>query len=90
MSNSKAAQPIRPRMTFVNLKGEQMTLKFKPKARQVRLIFGDGEHLSGMDHIKQSPGKVFAVIGPFDGHTDKQDLQNTLETICRGYNLEAR
>lgn len=63
-------------------------LKFKPKDRQVRLIFGDGEYLSGMDHVQNNPGKVFAVIGPFDGHTDKPDLQDMLRLVCRGYNLE--
>jgi hypothetical protein len=63
-------------------------LKFKPKARQVRLIFGDGEYAAGMDHVKQNPGKVFAVIGPFDDHTDKPELQNALATFCRGWNLE--
>ena len=65
-----------------------MALKFKPKDRQVRMIFGEGEHLSGMDHVKENPGKVFAVIGPFDKHTDKQDLQDVLKTVCRGYNVE--
>lgn len=66
-----------------------MVLKFKPKRQQVRLIFGDGEHLSGVDSVTTNPGKVFAVIGPFDGHMDKMDLQDMLETVCRGYNTEA-
>ncbi len=63
-------------------------LKFKPKAQRVRVIFGDGEHAAGMDHVRQNPGKVFAVIGPFDSHTDKPGLQDMLTTICRGFNLE--
>ena len=63
-------------------------LKFKPKDQQVRIIYGDGEHLSGMDHVKSNPGKVFAVIGPFDGHTDKTALQDMLETLLRGFNLD--
>ncbi len=67
-----------------------MALKFKPQDKLVRLIYGDGEALSGMDHVKQNPGKVFAVIGPFDGHMNKADLQDMLETICRGFNLEPR
>jgi hypothetical protein len=65
-------------------------LKFKPRARQVRIIFGDGEHLSGMDHVTKNHGKVFAVIGPFDNHTDKADLQDMLEAVCRGFNVEPR
>lgn len=66
-----------------------MTLRWKPYAKRVRMIFGDAEHLSGMDHVKNNPGKVFAVIGPFDEHTDKPDLQEMLETVLRGYNLES-
>jgi hypothetical protein len=65
-----------------------MGLKFKPQRQQVRLIYGDGEYLSGMDHVVNNPGKVFAVIGPFDGHTDKQDLMDALEMVCRGHNTE--
>jgi len=52
----------------------------------VRLLFGDGEYLSGMDHVVRNPGKVFAVIGPFEEHTDKQDLQDALEKVCREFN----
>jgi hypothetical protein len=62
-------------------------LKWKPKAKQVRCIFGEGEHLNGVDSVTKNPGKVFAVIGPFDGHTDKPDLQDALEVLLRGYNL---
>jgi hypothetical protein len=65
-------------------------LKFRPKNRQVRLVYGDGEYLSGMDHVKNNPGKVFAVIGPFDEHTDKTDLQDALLMLCRGFNIETR
>lgn len=63
-------------------------LKWKPHDKRVRIIYGDGEYLSGMDHVANNPGKVFAVIGPFDNHTDKGDLQDALETFLRGYNLE--
>lgn len=63
-------------------------LKFKPKDRQVRLIYGDGEYLAGMDHVKNNPGKVFAVIGPFDKHTDKSELQDALDLLARGWNVE--
>lgn len=67
-----------------------MTLKFKPRARQVRLIYSDGEALSGVDSVTENPGKVFAVIGPFDNHTDKPELQDMLDIICRGFNLEVK
>jgi hypothetical protein len=66
-----------------------MALTFKPKNEQVRLIFGDAEYLSGMDHVTKNPGKVFAVIGPFDAHTDKPELQDILQIVCRGFNTVA-
>lgn len=65
-------------------------LKWKPPSKRVRIIYGDGERLSGMDHVKKNPGKVFAVIGPFDDHCDKGMLQDSLEFTLRGYNLEPR
>ena len=63
-------------------------MKFKPKHEQVRLVFGDGRYLSGMDHVKDNHNKVFAVIGPFDTHTSKAELQDALEIFCRGWNIE--
>lgn len=65
-------------------------LKFKPRAEQVRVIFGEGAHLSGMDHVRQQPGKVYAVIGPFEDHCDKGELQDMLTTVLRGYNTVER
>lgn len=61
-----------------------MPLKFKPKNRQVRLIYSDNPSIA----VRDMPGKVFAVIGPFDCHSDKLELQKILETILRGYNVE--
>lgn len=65
-----------------------MALKFKPKNQRVRLAMGTGEYLAGIGPVVDNPGMIFAVIGPFDGHTDKQDLQDALEMLCRGFNLE--
>jgi hypothetical protein len=65
-------------------------LTWKPKAQKVRLLFGGGAYLSGMDHVKGNSDKVFAVIGPFEGHMDKQELQDALELVCRGFNLEPK
>jgi hypothetical protein len=64
-----------------------MALKFKSKDRQVRIIYSTDP--GGVDSVTKSPGKVFAVIGPFDDHTDKGDLQDMLETVLRGWNTEA-
>jgi hypothetical protein len=63
-------------------------LKFKPADQCVRIIYSDDP--GGVDSVKSNPGKVFAVIGPFEGHTDKQDLMDAIETFLLGYNLEAR
>ena len=65
-------------------------LKFKPKSELVRIIYGEGKYLSGTDHAKENPDKVFAVIGPFETHTDKSDLQDALMFVLRGYNTEER
>jgi hypothetical protein len=64
-----------------------MALTFKPKNRQVRIIYSDDP--GGVDSVTKNSGKVFAVIGPFDDHTDKGDLQDMLETVLRGWNTEA-
>lgn len=59
-------------------------LRFKPKDQQVRLIFSDGP-----DRVMpEYAGKVFAVIGPFETFTDKQELMNALEHLVRGWNVE--
>jgi hypothetical protein len=59
-------------------------LRFKSKENRLRLIFTDRAGAAMPEHN----GKVFALIGPFDSHTDKGDLQDMLTTIIRGYNLE--
>lgn len=59
-------------------------LQFKPKDKQTRLIFTDGPGRAMPEH----EGKVFALIGPFDDFTDKAALQDALELLVRGFNLE--
>lgn len=59
-------------------------LKFKPKAKQTRVVFTNGPGSAMPEH----KGKVFALIGPFDTFTDKPDLQDALVCLVRGYNLE--
>ena len=63
-----------------------MALKFKSKKDRVRLIFTDGVERT-IESNNDLNGKVVAIIGPFDNFTDKQNLQNMLITLCRGYNL---
>jgi hypothetical protein len=60
-------------------------LRFKPKNRQTRLVFTSGPEAAMPEHH----GKVFALIGPFDSFTDKTDLQDMLECLIRGHNLES-
>lgn len=50
----------------------------------VRIIYG-GEP-GRVESVKQNPGKVFAVIGPFDSFSDKRELTDALEMLVRGYN----
>lgn len=66
-----------------------MTLRWKPKHRQTRLVYADGEALHRCDVVEVNPNKVFDVVGPFDGHMDKMDLQRSLEFVLRGYNLHS-
>jgi hypothetical protein len=61
-------------------------LKWKPKEQQVRLIWSDGP--GRVDSVEKNPGKVFAVIGPFENHAQPPELMNALEMLVRGYNLE--
>jgi hypothetical protein len=65
-----------------------MALVWKSEGKRVRMALSDDP--GGVDVVTKNPGKVFCVIGPFDGHTDKADLQDTLETLLRGYNLDER
>lgn len=66
-----------------------MGLRFKKDENDgaVRLAYGDGESLSSCAPIEENPNKIFAVIGPFDGHTDKLELQNALRMLIRGFNV---
>jgi len=69
-----------------------MTLRIKRDESDgaVRLGFGDGEHLHRMSLVTENPNRVFAVIGPFEGHMDKMDLQNALTMLLRGANVAQR
>lgn len=52
--------------------------------KQVRIVYTDALHTAFPGY----KGKVFAIIGPFEGHMDKPELQKLLETVLRGYNLK--
>lgn len=53
----------------------------------MRIIYSDDP--GRVDSVRKNPGKVFAVVGPFEGHMDKADLQLALEDILRRYNQGA-
>lgn len=69
-----------------------MALRIKKGASEgaVRLCYGCGEALHRVAVVEDNPKKVFAVIGPFDGHMDKPKLQDVLLLLCRGFNVEQR
>jgi hypothetical protein len=58
-------------------------LKFRPKAERVRLVYTNSPGTAMPDNV----GKVFAVVGPFEGFDDKADLRDMLEVVIRGWNL---
>ena len=61
-------------------------LRWKPEEKRVRLIWSDGP--GGVDSVVKNPGKVFAVIGPFENHAQPPELMDALEYLVRGFNLE--
>lgn len=48
----------------------------------VRIIYDNSNQTGFPEHH----GKVFAVIGPFDGHLDKVDLQKAIERVLVEHN----
>lgn len=59
-----------------------MTLKFRNDP--VRIIYTDAPGAVMPEHKDE----VFAVIGPIGNFSDRTDLQDALEWLIRGYNLE--
>jgi hypothetical protein len=49
---------------------------------QVRIIYSDEPGKVMPEH----KGKIFAVIGPFEAHSDKLALQQALEAAVHEYN----
>lgn len=64
-----------------------MSVEWKPKNEQVRLVM-TSETPGPFKSEFENNAKVFAVIGPFDDFTDKQDLQAALTTFLSGYNIK--
>jgi hypothetical protein len=52
----------------------------------VRLIFSDDPN----QFMAEYPRKVFAVIGPFESHQDRLDLQEALRQAVMEYNKKRR
>ena len=55
----------------------------KPYDERVCIVYTDGPGRAMPEHA----GKVFAVVGSFDNFTGKPDLQNALEMLLAGFNL---
>ena len=51
-------------------------------ANPVRIIYDNSNQIGFPEH----KGKVFAVIGPFEGHLDKMDLRKGIERVLIEYN----
>lgn len=58
--------------------------KWKPRSEQIRMIYTDGP--GNNDVVNENRGKVFAVIGPFESFSDKEELQDALRDLLRKYN----
>ena len=52
----------------------------------VRLVFSEDPN----QFMAEYPRKVFAVIGPFESHHDKLDLQEALRLAVMEYNKKRR
>ena len=65
-----------------------LALTYKPKDQQVRMILSDDPKSCPI--VTEHPGKVYAVIGPFDGFSDKMELQHMIETMLRGWNVKRK
>lgn len=52
----------------------------------VRMVFADSPERT--DLFRENKGKVFCMIGPFENHLDKPDLERALTMVCRGFNLK--
>lgn len=61
-------------------------LKWKSYAQRLRVMYSSDP--GGTDVVINNPGKVFAIIGPFEDPVDKAVLQDALEMLVRGFNLE--
>lgn len=59
-------------------------MRWRHKDKRVRLIFSSGPQES----FGTASNEVFAIIGPFTSFTDKHELQELLEIVIRGYNME--
>lgn len=52
----------------------------------IRVIYSDDP--GGVDSVRKNPGRLFAVIGPFDEHADQASLREALEMVVRGHNYD--
>lgn len=52
----------------------------------VRMVFADSPERT--DLFRENKGKVFCMIGPFEDHMDKPDLEKALTMLVRGFNLK--
>lgn len=63
-------------------------LKMRPEGDQVRIVFTDAPASASL--VRENPGAVFAVIGPFEGFDKKRELQEAIVMLLRGYNVTTK
>jgi hypothetical protein len=59
---------------------------WQERSKMVRLVFGHDPK----QFMNAYPGKVFAVIGPFENHHDKADLREALRKALMEHNKKGR
>lgn len=52
----------------------------------VRMIFTDAPERT--DLFRDNKGKVFCIIGPFENHGDKMELECAMTMLVRGFNVQ--
>jgi hypothetical protein len=71
-------------VTTTEERRKAVPMKVRPKAEQVRIAYSTEPARTSV--ATDSDGKVFALIGPFDSHLDKPELQAAIEMLLRGWN----
>lgn len=53
-------------------------------SKQKRMVYTDNP--GSAQAVRDNPGELFAVIGPFDGFASDAELMNALERVVKDWN----